>query len=114
MDGEQLARRLAGKFSWANEAIAAPALCLDELRSSGTTQFRADATHEDLEILGASLVVAAPHAVEQRLVGQQMARVAHQVVQQLVLDRCQLDLLPAHRHFLILEMDGQVARLEVW
>src|SRR3954447_8567659 len=43
-----------------------------------------------------------------------MAGVAHEVVEQLVLDGRQLDRLALHGDFLILKVDRQVASLKIW
>src|SRR6516165_1652551 len=44
---------------------------------------------------------------------QQVARISHQLVQQAIFDRRELDRLAANSHLLVLEMNGQVAGDEV-
>src|SRR5688572_5352561 len=55
-------------------------------------------------------VVAAQHALEQRLMWQQETCISHQVVQEPVLDGSQFHRLTSDADFLILEVNGELAR----
>lgn len=92
------------------EPVAHAMLGEDVLGIAGVVlQFGAQAADVDLEVVDLVGVLAPPHAGQQRLVGQHLTSVAHQVVEQAVLSGGQRHRLAAPRHLPPGKVHAQVA-----
>ena len=104
-------RCLAGR----DESIPEPALGPDVARSlRRVVELVAKPSDVDTYVVDLVDVFATPDLCQQRSVAEDVARVADEVVEQLVLGRRQIEALAAEPRLLLREVDLEIARLERW
>src|ERR1051326_1204613 len=94
-----------------NEAVAHATLIFDVMRVTRiVAQLRAQAVHEGLQIVGCCVPFGPPHQLAEQPASHDSVRVAGEVVEQAEFGRSQMDLVRAHPHVLLADVNSQVAK----